>query len=121
MLIKAGRAADAIKLLRQSLATLEKSFAQSPTDGLAHYRMAMVQQGLGNAYAALAGDETTSATMRLANSRSACSWFKKSQEIHQSFLAAGTLTGDDRARLDTINQEISKCTATIARLTQTGK
>ena len=117
MMIKTGSAADAIKLLSQSQMTLEKSFAASPTDEIAHFRLANVEAALGQGYAALAADDKTSAQKRLAHWREARSWFQKSQEIYKTFLDAGTLTGDDATRLDVVTEEILKCDSAIARRT----
>lgn len=116
MLIKNGRAAESIELLNQSLLQLQKSFARSPTDQMAHMRIANVQAGLGRGYAALASDETASATRRLAHWREARTWFQKSQEIFKIFHDAGKLGGDDATRLGVITEEIAKCEAAIARL-----
>jgi hypothetical protein len=58
-----------------------------------------------------------SAQSRLAHFREARSWFQKSQEIYRTFLDAGTLVGEDAARLDTVIAEIARCDAAIARLT----
>ena len=117
MMIKTGNSAEAIKLLNQSLVTLEKSFAASPTDELAHFRIANVQAGLGQGYAALASEGKTSAQKRLADWREARSWFQKSLEIYGVFRDAGKLTGEEAARLDVVAQEIAMCDAAIARLT----
>ena len=116
MMIKTGSAAEAIKLLNQSLLTLEKSFAASPTDEQAHFRLANVQAALGKGYAALASDDKTSAQKRLAHWREARSWLQKSQEIYKVFRDAGKTTGEDAARLDAVIEGIAKCDAAIARL-----
>ncbi len=117
ILIKTGRAAESIELLKKSLLTLQESFAHSPTDKIAHFRIGVVQAGLGKGYAALASDEKSSATKSLANWRAARSWFQKSQEIHKSFFDAGDLIGDDAARYELVNNGIKTCDAAIARLT----
>jgi hypothetical protein len=117
MMIKNGEAAEAINLLNQSLLTLEKSFAASPTDELVHFRIAMTQQSLGQGYVALASEVKTSALKRLDHWREARSWFKKSLEIYKSFRDAGKLTGEEASRVDVVSQEIAKCDAAIARLT----
>jgi hypothetical protein len=116
MMIKTGSAAEAIKLLSQSQLTLEKSFAASPTDEIAHFRLANVEAALGQGYVALASDDRSSGQIRLAHWREARSWFQKSQEIYKTFLDGGKLTGEDAVRLDVVNQEIVKCDAAIARL-----
>ncbi|HET9788625.1 MAG TPA: hypothetical protein VFP47_15915, partial [Pyrinomonadaceae bacterium] len=116
MLIKDGRASESIELLNQSLLTLQKSFALSPTDEQAHFRIANVQAGLGRGYAALASDETTSATRRLAHWHEARTWFQKSQETYKIFYDAGKLSGDDATRLGVVTEEIAKCDAAIRRL-----
>ena len=116
MMIKTGNAAEAIELLNQSLRTLEKSFAASPTDEIAHFRIANVQEGLGQGYAALAADGKTSAQKRLANWREARSWFQKSLEIYRVFRDAGKLTGEEAAKVSVVTEEIAKCDAAIARL-----
>jgi hypothetical protein len=118
MMIKTGSAAEAIKLLNQSHGALEKSFAASPTDEIAHFRMANVEAALGQGHLALASDERTPEQSRLAQWREARLWFQKSQEIYQIFLDAGKLTGDDATKLDVVNEEIAKCDAAIARLTR---
>lgn len=118
MMIENGETAEAIKLLSQSLQTLEKSFADSPTDEIAHFRIGSVQAGLGKGYAALASESKTSAQKRLAHWREARSWFQKSQEIYEGFRDAGKLTGEDGARLDAVIEEIAKCDASIALLTK---
>ena len=116
MMIKTGNAAEAIELLNQTLRTLEKSFAASPTDELAHYRIATVQEGLGQGHAGLAADGKTSAQKRLANWREARSWFQKSLEIYRVFRDAGKLTGEEAAKVSVVTEEIIKCDAAIARL-----
>lgn len=116
MMIKNGEAVEAIKLLSQSLLTFEKSFAASPTDEIAHFRIGGVQAALGQGYVALASDDRTSAQNRLAHWREARSWFQKSREIYKIFLDAGKLTGEDAAKLDAVNEGITKCDAAIARL-----
>ncbi len=116
MMIKTGSAAEAIKLLSQSYLSLEKSFAASPTDEIAHFRMANVQGSLGQGYAALASDPRTPAQKRLAHWLEARSWFQKSQKIYQVFLDGGKLTGEDATRLDLVNEGIAKCDAAVARL-----
>ncbi|MEP6570540.1 MAG: protein kinase [Acidobacteriota bacterium] len=118
MMIKNGNAAEAIKLLSESLLTLEKSFAASPTDETAHFRIGNVQAGLGQGHAALAADDKTSAEKRLTHWREARTWFQKSQEIFQGFRDAGKLTGEDSAKLDAVTEEIGKCDTAIARLTK---
>jgi hypothetical protein len=117
-MIKTGDAAEAIKLLNQSLLTLEKSFAASPSDEMAHFRVGNVQQALGQGYAALASDDKTSTPKRLAHWREARAWFQQSQEIYKVLREAGKITGEDGARLDVVTEEIAKCDAAIARLTQ---
>jgi len=117
MMIKNGEAAEAIKLLIQSHLALEKSFADSPTDEIAHFRMANVEAALGQGYAALASESKTSAQKRLVHWREARSWFQKSQEIYKTFLDAGKLAGEDAARLDTVIEGITKCDAAIGKLT----
>jgi eukaryotic-like serine/threonine-protein kinase len=116
MLIKDGRAAESIQLLNQSLLALQKSFALSPTDEQAHFRIANVQAGLGRGYAALASEETTSRTRRLAHWHDAQTWFQKSQEIYKTFYNAGKLAGEDATRLKMVTEEIAKCEAATARL-----
>ena len=116
MMIKNGNAAEAIKLLSESLLTLEKSFAASPTDETAHFRIGNVQAGLGQGHAALAADDKTPAEKRLTHWREARTRFQKSQEIFQGFRDAGKLTGEDSAKLDSVNEEIVKCDSAIARL-----
>ena len=116
MMIKSGDAAQAIELLEQSLASLEKSFAASPTDQVAHFRLAMVQEGLGQGNAALASDEKISAPKRLAHWREAHLWFKQSLKIYTSFRDAGKTTGEEAAKVDVVAGEIAKCDAAIARL-----
>lgn len=118
MMIKTGDAAEAIKLLNQSLLTLEKSFAASPSDAIAHFRVGNVKQALGQGYAVLASDDKTSTQKRLAHWREARSWFQKSQEIYKALREAGKITGEDGARLDIVTEEIAKCDAAIARLTR---
>jgi len=117
-MIKTGDAAEAIKLLNPSLQTLEKSFAASPGDEIAHFRVGNAQQALGQGYAALASDEKTSTQKRLAHWREARSWFQKSQEIYKALRDAGKITGEDGARLDVVIEEIVKCDAAISRLTR---
>ena len=117
-MIKTGDAAEAINLLNQSLLTLEKSFAASPSDEMAHFRVGNVQQALGQGYAALASEEKTSTQKRLAHWREARSWFQKSQEIYKALREAGKITGEDGARLDVVTEEIAGCDAAIARLTR---
>jgi non-specific serine/threonine protein kinase/serine/threonine-protein kinase len=117
-MIKTGEAAEAIQLLNQSLLTLEKSFAASPSDEMAHFRVGNVQQALGQGYAALASDDKTSTPKRLAHWREARAWFQQSQEIYKVLREAGKITGEDGARLDVVTEEIAKCDAAIARLTQ---
>ena len=116
MMIKTGDTAEAIKLLNQSLLTLEKAFAASPSDAIAHFRVGNAQQGLGQGYAALASDDKASTQKRLAHWREARSWFQKSQEIYKALREAGKITGEDAARLDVVTEEIAKCDAAIARL-----
>jgi len=118
LMIKTGDTAEAIKLLNQSLQTLEKSFAASPSDEIAHFRIGNAQQALGQGYAALASDDKTSTQKRLAHWREARSWFQKSQEIYKALREAGKITGEDGARLDVVTEEIAKCDAAIARLTR---
>ena len=118
LMIKTGDAAEAIKLLNQSLLTLEKSFAASPSDEMAHFRVGNVQQALGQGYAALASDDKTSTPKRLAHWREARSWFQKSQEIYKALREAGKITGEDGARLEVVTEEIARCDAAIARLTR---
>jgi serine/threonine protein kinase len=118
MMIKTGSAAEAIKLLNQSHLALEKSFAASPTDEIAHFRMANVEAALGQGHLALASDDRTPAQSRLAQWREARLWFQKSQEIYKTFLDAGKLTGDDATRLDVVTEEIARCDAAIAQLTR---
>ena len=117
-MIKTGDAAEAVKLLNQSLLTLEKSFAASPSDEMAHFRVGNVQQALGQGYAALASDDETSTPKRLAHWREARSWFQKSQEIYKALREAGKITGEDAARLDVVTEEIAKCDAAVVRLTR---
>ncbi len=116
MMIKNGNAEEAIKLLSRSLLTLEKSFAVSPTDEIAHFRIANVQAELGKGHAALAGDGRTPMHNRLSHWREARSWLQKSQRIYKTFLDAGKLSGDDAARHDVVIEEIAKCDAAIAGL-----
>jgi non-specific serine/threonine protein kinase/serine/threonine-protein kinase len=113
MMIKNGEAAEAIKLLTKSLGMLEKSFAASPTDEIAHFRIANTQAELGKGHLAIATDTRTPPQERLAHWREARSWFLKSQAIYKIFLNAGKLTGEDAARLDTVNEAIAKCNAAI--------
>jgi serine/threonine protein kinase/tetratricopeptide (TPR) repeat protein len=115
MMIKNGDAEEAIKLLSRSLLTLEKSFAVSPTDEIAHFRIANVQAELGKGHAALAADGRTPMQNRLSHWREARSWLQKSQRIYKTFLDAGKLSGDDAARQDVVIEEIAKCDAAIAR------
>jgi|GEM_PF-4104224 len=77
--------------------------------------MAMVQQELGNAHAALASSDKIPA-QGLAHWREARSWFQKSQAIYKVFRAAGKSTGEDGARLDVVTAEIAKCDAAVAKL-----
>ena len=119
MMIKNGEAADAINLLNQSQLALERSFAASPTDEIAHFRLAMVEQALGQGHAALATDNRSSAQQRLVHWREAHSWFLKSQEIYVIFRDDGKLSGEDVARLDAVVEGIAKCEAALARLAGT--
>ncbi len=96
--------------------TFEKSFAASPTDEIAHFRITNVQAGLGQGYAVMASDNKTSAQTRLAHWREARSWFQESQKIYKTFLDAGKLTGEDAAGLDVVIEEIARCDAAIVRL-----
>jgi non-specific serine/threonine protein kinase/serine/threonine-protein kinase len=116
MTIKDGRAVEGIALLRQPLQLLEQSFAASPTDEIAHFRLANVQQALGQGYLALAADAHNAAPTRLAHWREARSWLARSREIYQGFRDAGRLTGEDAVRLDTVIDQIAQCDAAIARL-----
>ena len=113
LMIKNGEAADAIKLLRAPLIALEKSFAASPTDEIAHVRLANVQAELGKGHAALATDGRYTSSERMVHWREARSWFQKSQAIYKIFLDAGKLTGEDAARLDAVNEAIAKCNTAI--------
>ena len=116
MMIKTGEAGEAIKLLNQSLLTLEKSYIASPTDEIAHFRIAITLENLGHGYVALASEGKTSAQQRLAHWREARSWFQKSQAIYRVFGDAGKLVGEDAARLVRATDGISKCDAAIALL-----
>ncbi len=115
-MIKSGNTAEAIKILNLSLLTLEKSFAASPTDETIHFHIAIAQQGLGNAYDALASSDKSPA-QSLIHWRTARSWFQKSQTIYKLFHDAGKTTGEDGARLDVVTGEITRCDAAIARIT----
>ena len=115
-MIKNGHAAEGIELLRQPLLLLERSFAASPTDEIAHFRLANVQQAMGQGYLALAAEAKTPATRRLAHWREARSWLQRSREVYRVFRDAGRLTGEDAARWDTVIAEIAKCDAAIAQL-----
>jgi eukaryotic-like serine/threonine-protein kinase len=117
MMIKNGEAGEAIKLLNQSLLNLEKSFAASPTDEIAHFRIAITQSGLGQAHIALASDETTSPHTRLTFWRDARSWLQKSRGILKIFNDEGKLIGEDAAKFEAVNADISRCEAAIVRLT----
>ena len=117
LMIKTGNAAEAVNLLNQSLITLEKLFAASPTDGIVHFRIAVLQQELGNGFAALAAESKTSPPKRLAKWREARSWFQKSAEIYKVFRDAGKSTGEEGTRLDVVTGEITKCDNAIAQLT----
>jgi serine/threonine protein kinase len=116
MMIKNGEAGQAIKLLDQSLLSLEKSFAASPTDEIAHFRIATTQAALGQANIALALDEATSPQMRLTFWREARSWLQKSREIFKIFNDEGKLIGEDAAKFETVNADIGRCDAAILRL-----
>jgi non-specific serine/threonine protein kinase/serine/threonine-protein kinase len=116
MMIKTGEANEAIKLLSQSLLTLEKSFTASPTDEIAHFRIAITQENLGQGYAALASENKASTPKRLAHWREARSWFQKSLVIYKVFNDAGKLVGEDATRLVTVTEGIAKCDAAISRL-----
>jgi eukaryotic-like serine/threonine-protein kinase len=118
MMIKTGEASEAIKLLNQSLLTLEKSYAASPTDEIAHFRIAITQENLGHGYLSLASEGKTSAHQRLAHWREARSWFLKSQAIYRVFGDAGKLVGEDAARLVRATDGIAKCDAAITLLTR---
>ena len=109
MMIKNGEAEEAIRLLKQSLSPLEKTFAASPTDEIAHFRIAVAEAGLGQGYAVLAADEKSPPQKRLAHLRETCSWFQKSKEIFMTFQTAGKLTGEDAERLEVVNSELAKC------------
>jgi non-specific serine/threonine protein kinase/serine/threonine-protein kinase len=117
MMIKTGEASKAIKLLSQSLLELEKSYIASPTDEIAHFRLAITQENLGHGYVALATEGKIPAPQRLTNWREARSWFQKSQAIYRVFGDAGKLVGEDAARLVRATDGIAKCDAAIARLT----
>ena len=117
MMIKTGEASEAIKLLSQSLLTLEKSFTASPTDEIAHFRIAITQENLGQGFANLASESKTPVQKRLIHWREARSWFLKSQAIYKVFNEAGKLVGEDATRLVTVTEGIAKCDAAIARLT----
>lgn len=118
LLIETGNPGEAVRLLDQSLVTLESSFAASPNDELAHFRLANVQAALGTAHAALASAKGIPAGKRLHEWRQARSWFEKSMEIYKPFRAAGKTTGDDDAKVDVAAQGIKRCDAEIERLTQ---
>jgi hypothetical protein len=115
-MIKNGEAAEAIRLLKESLVLLERSFAASPTDEIAHFRIAILKAGLGQGYVAMASDEKAPAEKRLAHWREARSWYQKSKEIYQQFLDAGKLTGEDADRLKVVVEEIARCDAALAQL-----
>ena len=117
MMIKAGNANEAITLLHQARATVERLFAASPTDAIAEFRIATVQEMLGKGYVVLASDRSKPAQKRLAHWSEAHSWFQKSLKIFKSFRDSGKSVGEESAKVDVISAEIAKCEAAIARLT----
>jgi serine/threonine protein kinase/tetratricopeptide (TPR) repeat protein len=116
MMIKNGEAGEAIKLLKQSLLNLEKSFAASPTDEIAHFRIAVTLAALGHANLALASDNATARQTRLPFWREARSWLQKSREIFKIFNDDGKLIGEDAARFETVNTGINQCDQAIIQL-----
>lgn len=115
MMIKSGEAIEAVKLLMESLEPLEKSYAASPTDEIAHFRIAVVQSSLGEGHKAIATDDRTPASQKLAHWREALSWFQKSRDILQSFKNEGKLTGDDLAKFESVVSAIAESEAAISR------
>ncbi len=115
MMIKSGDAVEAIKLLKESLEPLEKSYAASPSDEIAHFRIAVVQSSLGEGHKAIASEEKTPTSQKLAHWREARTWFQKSREIFQVFKDEGKLTGDDLAKFESVVSGIAECDAAINR------
>lgn len=105
MMIRTGNAAEAITLLHQSRATVERLFASSPTDAIAQFRIATVQEMLGTGYVALASDRSTPVQKRLVHWGEAQSWFEKSLKIYKSFRDTGKTTGEDAAKVDVITMK----------------
>lgn len=115
MMIKAGNADDAIGLLNKSLQDLERSFAASPNDKAAQFRIANVQAELGKAYASLA-DKQKSPAQSLSHWREARTWFQKSLAIYKLLRESTTIAGEDGARFDVVSAELAKTDAAIAQL-----
>jgi tetratricopeptide (TPR) repeat protein len=116
ILIKAGNTGEAISLLTQSLRELERSYAASPNDEAAHFRIAGAQALLGKAQAELAAREKNPA-QSLAHWREAHAWFEKSLAVYKPLVDSGKVSGEEAEQSGEIAAELAKAEAAIARLT----
>jgi len=119
MMIKNNQASEAIQLITRALSTVEKSFASSPTDGVAHYRIAIAQMALGKGYSALGADNNLPQRQQLSNWLQARSWLQKAYDILKVFRDEGKLKSpEDEARFKDLDDAMANCDAAISRLTK---
>jgi hypothetical protein len=75
-----------------------------------------VRSKVGADYAALASSEKTPLSQRIANWRSARSWFQRSSDLWASVQARGRLMKRDEKEPERVAGEIARCDTALAAL-----
>jgi tetratricopeptide (TPR) repeat protein len=116
ILITTGNAQEAISRLNKSLETYQKLKAESPTDEIITFRIATTYEYLGKGYEAMASVKKVSSFEKISNLRKANDFLLKSFAIYKEFRDAGKTVGEEAAKVEELEQEISNCEKSIAKL-----
>jgi hypothetical protein len=73
-------------------------------------------QTLGRIYSALAAGSKASGNVRLAQLNDARQWYQRSLDIWQELGARNALSASQTENITTIQNELDKCNAELARL-----
>ena len=113
---KMGDLKPALKSYRQAALVREKNSAADPNHAQYRQSVAVSYQTLGRVYSVLADESKASKSAHLAHLNDARRWYQRSLEIWRELNSRKSLSGDAAANITTIQNELNKCDAALAKL-----